>query len=84
MRNEVLQRVKEDRNILQTIKIRNAEWIGYTLRRNYLLKHSNEGKIEGNIRFTGRRGRRRKHLLDHLKETNDYWKLKEEALDHTL
>jgi hypothetical protein len=34
--------------------------------------------------MTGRRGRRRKLLLDDLKETREYWKLKEEALDRTL
>jgi hypothetical protein len=33
---------------------------------------------------TGRRGRRRKKLLDNLKETREYWKLKEEAIDRTL
>ena len=30
------------------------------------------------------RGRRRKQLLDDLKENRRYWKLKEEALDRTL
>jgi hypothetical protein len=34
--------------------------------------------------MTGRRGRRRKQLLDDLKEKKRYWKLKEEALDHAL
>jgi hypothetical protein len=33
---------------------------------------------------TVRRGRRRKQLVDDLKETREYWKLKEEALDHTV
>jgi hypothetical protein len=33
---------------------------------------------------TERRGRRRKKLLNDLKETRGYWKLKEEALDQTL
>ena len=33
---------------------------------------------------TGRRGRRRKHLLDDLKKKKGYWKLKEEALDLTM
>ena len=33
---------------------------------------------------TGRQGRRRKRLLDDLKETTRYWKLKEEALDRGL
>ena len=34
--------------------------------------------------MTGRPGRRRKQLLDDLKEKSGYWKLKEEALDRTL
>jgi hypothetical protein len=42
-----------------------------------------EGKLEGRIEMTGRRGRRRKQLLDNLKEKIRYWKLKEEALDRT-
>jgi len=33
---------------------------------------------------TGRRGRRRQQLLYDLKEKKGCWKLKEEALDHTL
>jgi hypothetical protein len=43
-----------------------------------------EGKLEGRIEITGRRGKRRKQLLDDLKEKRRYWKLKEEALDRTL
>jgi hypothetical protein len=42
-----------------------------------------EGKLEGRIEMTGRRGRRRKQLLDDLKDKRRYWKLKEEALDRT-
>ena len=42
---EVLQRVKEQRNILQTIKRWKVNWIGHILRRNCLLKHVIEGKI---------------------------------------
>jgi hypothetical protein len=61
-------RVKEERNILQTIKRRKANWIGHFLRRNCLLKHVIEGELEGRIEMTGRRGRRRKQLLDNLKE----------------
>jgi len=34
--------------------------------------------------MTGRRGRRRKQLLDGLKEKRGYRKLKEEELDRTL
>jgi hypothetical protein len=81
---EVLQRVKEERNIVHTIKRRTANWIGHILRRNCLLKHVIEGKLEGRIEMTGRRGRRCKQLLDDLKEKRRYCKLKEEALDRTL
>ena len=34
--------------------------------------------------MTGGRERRRKQLLDDLKKTRRYWKLKGEALDNTL
>jgi hypothetical protein len=63
----VLRRVKEERNILQTIKRRKANRIDRILRRNCLLKHVIEGKIEGRIEVTGRRGRRRKKILNDLK-----------------
>jgi hypothetical protein len=43
-----------------------------------------EGKIERSIEVTRRRGRRRKHLLDDIKEKRGIRKLKEEALDRTL
>jgi hypothetical protein len=58
--------------------------IGHILRRNCLLKHAIEGKLEWRIEMTGRRGRRRKQLLDDLKEKRRYWELKEDALDRTL
>jgi hypothetical protein len=51
------------------------------LRRNCLLKHVIEGKVEGRIEITGRWGRRHNQLLDDFKEKTRYWKLKEEALD---
>jgi hypothetical protein len=38
--------VKEETNILRTIKRRKANWFGHSLRRNCLLKHVIEGKIE--------------------------------------
>jgi hypothetical protein len=81
VRNEVLHRVKEERNIVHTIKRRKANWIGHSLCRNCLLKHVIEGKLEGRIEMTGSQGRRRKQLLDDLNEKRKYWKLKEEALD---
>jgi hypothetical protein len=54
------------------------------MRRNCLLKHVIEGKIEGRIKVMGRRGRRQKKLLDDLKEKRGYWKLKGNVLDHIL
>jgi len=59
---EVLHRVKQDRNILHTATVRKADWIGHILRRNCLLKHVIEQKIEGRIEVTGRRRRRGKQL----------------------
>jgi hypothetical protein len=84
VRNEVLHRVKEEKNILYTIKRRKANWFGHILCRNCLLKHVIEGKLEGRIEMTGRRGRRRKQLLDGRKEKRRYWKLKKEVLYRTL
>jgi hypothetical protein len=75
--------VKEYRNILHTVK-REANWIGHILRRKCLLKQVIEGKKNGGTEVTGRRGGRRKQLLDDLKQKRGYLKLKEEALDHTL
>jgi hypothetical protein len=78
---EVLLRVSELRNILHEIRKRKANWIGHILRRNCLLKEVIEGKIEGSIEVTRRRGRRRKKLLDDLGDRRGYSHLKEEALD---
>ena len=68
---EVLQRVKEERNILQKIKRRKADWIGHFLRRNWLLIYIVGGKIEGREEVTERRGRRRKQVLENLKEKTE-------------
>jgi hypothetical protein len=43
-----------------------------------------EGKLEGRIEVTGRRGKIRKQLLDDLKEKRRHLKLKEEALDRAV
>jgi hypothetical protein len=83
VKNEVLQRVQGERNILHTIKRRKDNWIGHVFRRNCHLKHVIEEKIDGSIQGTGRRGRRGKQLLVDCKETRGYWKLKEEALART-
>jgi hypothetical protein len=44
---ELLYRVEEERNTLQRIKRRKGSWIGHIWRRNCLLKHAFEGKMEG-------------------------------------
>jgi hypothetical protein len=46
---EILQRVKGDRNILHTITRRKSNWNGDILSRNCLLKHVIEGNIEEGI-----------------------------------
>jgi len=56
----VLLRDNEQWNILQEI------------RRNCFLKQVIEGKIEGEMEVARRRGRRRKKLLDELKDRSVY------------
>ena len=69
MRNEVvLLRTKEQRNIVHGISKRKDNWICHILRRYCFLQRIIEGEIKGGIEVAGRRGRRRKNLLDDLKE----------------
>ena len=85
MRNEeVLLRVKEQRNILHEICKRKANWIGLILRKNCLLQWVIVGKMQGGIEVTGRQERRCTKLLDYLKERRRYSHLKEEAMDRTM
>jgi hypothetical protein len=51
---QLFPQFKEERNILHTIKRRKANWICHILRRNCLLKHVIEGKLEGRIEMMGR------------------------------
>jgi len=81
---EVLLIINEKRNILHEIIKRKANWIGHILRRNCLLNQVTEGNIKGRIEVTRRQGRRRKKLLDELKDRRGYCELKEEALDRTM
>jgi hypothetical protein len=76
VRNEdILLRDKEYRNILHEIRKRKANWICHILRRNCLLQRVIEGKTKGGIDVTERRGRRRRKLLDKLKERRGYSRL---------
>jgi hypothetical protein len=81
---EVLLTVKEQRNILHEVSKRKANWIGHILCRNCLLQQVIEGKITGGIEVTGIRGRRRRNLLDDLKERRGYSHLKEVGVDHCI
>jgi len=75
LKNGVLHRGKEERNnSLCTIKRRNANLVGHILRSNYDLKHLIGAKIE----WVGRRGKRRKQVLD------GHWNLKEETIDRSV
>jgi hypothetical protein len=80
----VLLRVKKQRNILHEISKRKANWIVHILRRNCFLQQVIEGKKKEGIEVKGRRGRRRRKLLDDHKERRGYSHLKEEALDRTM
>jgi len=67
-------------SFLHEIWKRTANWIGHIVRRQRVI----EGKIKGGIEVTGRRGRKRRKLLDDLKERIGYSQLKEEALDRSM
>ena len=56
---EVLHRVKDESKILHTLKTKKVKWICHILRRNCLIKQVIEGKVEGRIKVTRRRVRRR-------------------------
>ena len=63
MRNEeVLLTVNEQRNILHEIRKRKANWIGYILSRNCLLKQVIKGKIKWEMEVARRRGRRQEDI----------------------
>jgi hypothetical protein len=59
--------LEEEKIILHKIKRRKANRTVHILRRNCLLKYATEGEIKG----TRRGGRRRKQLLNNLKEKGD-------------
>ena len=85
VRNEkVLLRVDEKRNIIYEIIKRKANWIGHIVRRNWLVKQVIKRKIKGQIEVTRRQGKRRKKLLDELKDRRGYCELREEAVDRTM
>jgi len=74
---EVLHRVKKERNILYTLERRKANWMDHICR-NCLPKHLTEWKIQGRIKVMGRWGRRYKQLLITWRKKKDTgnWKRK--------
>ena len=67
-KEEVMHRVRKERNKVHKVKRRKADCIGHILRRNCFLKQVIEDNIGGRVEVTGRRGRKRKQLLDDLKQ----------------
>ena len=78
------QRILSETKVEFNLSKRKANWIGHILRRNCLLKQVIDGKIEGEMEVARTQGRRRKKLLDDLKDRTGYSHLKEETLDRTM
>jgi hypothetical protein len=51
--SEVFQRIKDERNIIHTIKRRKVNWIGHILRRNLLLNSALKKKFKGRWKWWG-------------------------------
>jgi hypothetical protein len=85
VRNEdVLLTITKHRFILLAICKRKAKQIGHNLRRNVLLHQFIDCRIKRGIEVTGRRGRRRRELLDDLKERRGYSHLNGEGVDRCM
>jgi hypothetical protein len=57
VRNEVLQRVKDERNIVHTVTNTKPNWIGHILCRKCFMIYAIEGKKQGGTEVTRRRGK---------------------------
>ena len=74
---QVLTKVREMRQLLQKVVIRQKNWIGHVLRGDGLLRKVIEDKMEGKRT----RGRKRKCMLNIFLEEEDYISLKRRAQD---
>ena len=74
---EVLTKVREMRQLLQKVVIRQKNWIGHVLRGDGLLRKVLEGEIDGKRT----RSRKRKGMLDILLKEEDYISLKRRVQD---
>jgi len=79
VKNEVLCRVQEDRNILRAVKQRKANWIGDIICRNCLTDtcYGRKGKRDGKAR------KKTSAATGDFKEKTRYFNLEEEALYHS-
>ena len=74
-----MHEVKEERNVLYTMKRIKDRCISHILRRSCVIKKQIvERKTESRIEVTGRQERSPKQLLDNIKKRRRYWKLKKE------
>jgi hypothetical protein len=80
----VLERAKELKNVVRTVKGGEPNWIGQVWHTNCLQKQVIEGKIEGRIEGTGRRGRRRSQPRNNPKENRKYRKLRGSTSCHSV
>ena len=71
---------QDRKSYLRTIRQRKVNCTDHISRRNSMLKQVINGKIEGETEVKGRRGRRRKHILDDIEGMTGHWKLQEAAL----
>jgi len=72
-----------------SVRVININFAAYIITTAYIyiymyIKRVTEGKIQGGIEVTGRQGRRRRKLLDDLKERRGYSHLKEKSLGRTM
>jgi hypothetical protein len=51
VKNSVLYRVKEEKNVPRTLTRRKADWIGFILRKNGLTERKIGGRIEVTVRY---------------------------------
>jgi len=73
---EVLQKVQENKSILDTVQHRKFRWIGHILRQDSLLRDVMEGRMKGKIT----RGRKRLQMLSDV-ISKSYEELKREVED---
>jgi hypothetical protein len=79
VRNEVLQRVKEERNILHTIKRRKVKCLWEMPSKTaYIWKDTEKDRNDGKMK------KETKYFLDELIEKRGYRKFRDQTLDGTL